>query len=564
MKKGIGCSSYDREDRIQILKKKSFDLVIIGGGVTGAGIALDASSRGLKTALIEKSDFASGTSSKSTKLIHGGLRYLKQFDISLVRESGTERAVVNELAPHLCLPEKMLLPIIVKGTFGKFSTSIGLKVYDWIAGVEKEDSRRMLNKEETLKEEPLLNSDVLRGSGLYAEYRTDDARLTIELLKKAASFGAVVCNYVQANDFINDDGKLVSITCQDKLTGDSFAISSTKFIAAAGPWVDQIRQKNDKTSKKQLYLTKGVHIVIPKHRLPINNSIYFDVPDGRMIFAIPRGNTVYIGTTDTEFHGNKNRVVATKADRDYLLKATNYMFPASNLTRFDVISSWSGLRPLIKEEGKSPSEVSRKDEIFVENNGLLSIAGGKLTGYRKMAERIVDLAIQQMGKEGLKVKGESMTKEIRLTPDPFDSNAEVKTYIDSVGELCREKGLEAYVAEYLVTTYGKQSHEILSNLKTGNQFTPQQSLVLAELDFCLKSEMIQRLDDFFIRRTAKLFFDIHQVNEVKELACNFMSEKLGWKAKRQKAEMDRLNLFIADASTFYDNDVVESLEETLI
>ena len=458
----------------------------------------------------------------------------------------------------------MLFSIIVKGTFGKFSTSIGLKVYDWIAGVEKEDSRRMLDKEETLKEEPLLNKSVLKGSGLYAEYRTDDARLTIELLKKAASFGAIVCNYVQANDFINKDGKLVSITCQDQLNGDSFQISSTKFIAAAGPWVDQIRQKNDETSKKQLYLTKGVHIVIPKHRLAINNSIYFDVPDGRMIFAIPRGKTVYIGTTDTEFHGNKNRVVATKADRDYLLKATNYMFPEANLTRFDVISSWSGLRPLIKEEGKSPSEVSRKDEIFVENNGLLSIAGGKLTGYRKMAERIVDLALQQMGQEGLKVKSDSITKEIRLTPQPFKSNKEVKSYIKEVSMLCREKGLEDYIAEYLVTTYGKQTNAILSSIQLNDKHTPQESLVLAELQFCLESEMIQRLDDFFIRRTAKLFFDIHQVNEVKDMVCNYMSEKLGWSPKRQETEMNRLNLFIADASTFYDNEVVQSLEEVLV
>jgi len=194
-------SSFDRRERKSILSQEEYDLVIIGGGATGCGIALDAASRGLKTALVEKRDFASGTSSKSTKLIHGGLRYLKQLDIALVRESGTERAIVNRLAPHLCLPEKMLLPIIVDGTFGKYSTALGLWVYDFLADVDKKDRRVMLSKKKTLDKEPLLDPSTLKGAGYYAEYRTDDARLTIELIKKASAYGALAINYLEVTGF---------------------------------------------------------------------------------------------------------------------------------------------------------------------------------------------------------------------------------------------------------------------------------------------------------------------------------------------------------------------------
>ena len=192
----------NRDQNLSTLRTEAFDLLIIGGGATGAGIALDAASRGIKTALVEKGDFASGTSSKSTKLIHGGLRYLKQFAIDLVRESGTERAVVNKVAPHLCLPEKMLLPLVKGGTFGKWSSSVGLFVYDFLAGVDADDKRKMLNKKQTLKKEPLLDANKVVGGGYYAEYRTDDARLTIELIKKAGSYGAVAVNYSKMTDFI--------------------------------------------------------------------------------------------------------------------------------------------------------------------------------------------------------------------------------------------------------------------------------------------------------------------------------------------------------------------------
>src|SRR6187402_2250796 len=384
-------SYLNRKEIMGELTTSQFDLIIIGGGITGAGIALDAASRGLKTALLEKNDFAFGTSSRSTKLIHGGLRYLKQLEFGLVKEVGSERAILHKLAPHLVVPEKMLLPLYEKRGLGYWLTSIGLKIYDWLAGVKPEDQRRMLTKPQTLKYEPLLKKDDVKGGAIYAEYRTDDARLTIEIAKTAFAKGADLINYISAVDFVYTDEQVTGVKVKDETTGDAFDISATTVVNAAGPWVDELRLVNKSKTTKHLHLTKGVHIVIPYHRLPVRQAIYFDVPDGRMIFAIPRGRITYIGTTDTDYHGKQEDVVTSKEDAIYLLNGVNDTFPFVKLKFEDIESSWAGLRPLIHEEGKSASELSRKDEIFVSDSGLVSMAGGKLTGYRKMAERAVDM-----------------------------------------------------------------------------------------------------------------------------------------------------------------------------
>ena len=390
MKDNIRFSNLDRGKTSQKMSKEHYDLVIIGGGITGGGIALDAASRGLKVALVEKGDFASGTSSKSTKLIHGGLRYLKQFDFWLVREVGSERAIVHKLAPHLVIPEKMLLPLIENGSYGKWLTSIGLKVYDILAQVSGDDKRKMLEKKEAMKLEPLLPKKILKGAGYYAEYRTDDARLTIETIKTSLQYGATALNYTEVTDFIYENEKIAGVKVKDVITDKAYAIKSKYVISAAGPWVDELRGINNSKRGKRLHLTKGVHLVFPYEKLPVKQSVYFDIPDGRMMFAIPRGKITYIGTTDTNFTKDKDNVQTDLADAIYLISAVNNMFPKIELELKDIISSWAGLRPLIHEEGKSASELSRKDEIFTSDTGLISIAGGKLTGYRKMAERVVN------------------------------------------------------------------------------------------------------------------------------------------------------------------------------
>ncbi|HET6542784.1 MAG TPA: FAD-dependent oxidoreductase, partial [Chryseolinea sp.] len=274
-------SITERPATIHKLISEEYDLLVIGGGITGAGIALDAASRGLKTALIEKNDFAFGTSSRSTKLIHGGLRYLKQLEFGLVKEVGSERAIVHKLAPHLVIPEKMLLPLSEKKGLGYWLTSIGLKIYDLLAGVRPEDQRKMLTKQQTLRYEPLLRKEDIKGGAIYAEYRTDDARLTIEIIKAAASHGADVLSYCKAIDFIYVEGHMGGVKATDELLHHNYQIRSKVVVNAAGPWVDELRHLNKSKEGKYLHLTKGVHIVVPHTKLPVKQAIYFNVDDGR-------------------------------------------------------------------------------------------------------------------------------------------------------------------------------------------------------------------------------------------------------------------------------------------
>lgn len=514
MRKNIRFSNVDREKTIAQLSKETFDLVVIGGGITGGGIALDAASRGLKVALLEKNDFASGTSSKSTKLIHGGLRYLKQFDFWLVKEVGSERAIVHKLAPHLVLPEKMLLPLIENGSYGKWLTSIGLKVYDILAQVSGDDKRKMLEKKEALKLEPLLPKKILKGAGYYAEYRTDDARLTMETIKTSLHYGATAVNYAEVTDFVYEDNTVRGVKVKDTIMEKEFTVNSKYVISAAGPWVDELRGINNSKKGKRLHLTKGVHLVFPYEKLPIKQSVYFDIPDGRMMFAIPRGKITYVGTTDTNYNENKDKVRTDVADAIYLISAVNNMFPKINLEMEDIISSWAGLRPLIHEEGKSASELSRKDEIFTSDTGLISIAGGKLTGYRKMAERVVNRVAKKMEEDHEMEVKPCVTDQIPLCGNEFKKYKSVKKYIAEVHGRLSPDGFSKYDAWYLVTNYGKQTETILELYAKHNDEDRQIGLAKAELQFCIDHEMVQSPMDFFIRRTGRLYFDIDSIRKL--------------------------------------------------
>jgi glycerol-3-phosphate dehydrogenase len=549
-------SILNRAEQIKTLASDKFDLVIIGGGVTGAGIALDAASRGMKTCLIEKNDFASGTSNKSTKLIHGGLRYLKQLEIGLVKESGRERAIVHKLAPHLVIPEKMLLPLVEGGTYGKLMTSIGLKVYDLLASVAGDDRRRMLDKAETLKKEPLLDAKTILGSGYYSEYRTDDARLTIELLKKASEFGATILNYCEMKSFIyNTKGQINSIDCIDHNSKEITNIESKNFVSATGPWVDVLREKDASKNNKYLHLTKGVHIVFPFKKFPLKQSVYFDVSDGRMIFAIPRGRITYVGTTDTDYVGDLEHVVATKTDIMYLLDAVNGSFPKLQLTSNDIESNWAGLRPLIHEEEKEASELSRKDEIFISNSGLISIAGGKLTGYRKMAHRVIDAVLKTMtSKQNSKFKA-SHTEKITLTTCAMASSKDVKHYRKELHVQLEKAGIDdGYFARYLTSTYGKQADVIVKQMQSFSNKNAELRLVRAELWYGIHFEMINSLADFFVRRTGRLYFNISSISKFKAPILKDCITYLNWDEVRSKKEKDVLSILIKDATHFYDDE----------
>jgi glycerol-3-phosphate dehydrogenase len=530
-------SNLYRTDFTSQLANRQFDLLVIGGGITGCGIALDAALRGMSVALIEKNDFASGTSSRSTKLIHGGLRYLKQFEIKLVHDVGSERAVVHRNARHIVIPEKMLLPIVEDGSLGSFSTSVGLLVYDILAGVKKEERRKMLDKHETLRAEPLLGSEGLEGGGLYFEYRTDDSRLVIELAKSAFDKGALLLNYVESKHFLYDDkGQVTGAQVLDKLTNQTFEIKAKAVVNACGPWVDLLRKEDNSLKGKRLQLTKGVHLVFPYHKLALQQAAYFDVGDSRMIFAIPRNNITYVGTTDTIYNQDLNQPHCTKEDAVYLLNAINKMFPSVNLGVDDIVSTWAGLRPLIFEEGKSASELSRKDEILISESGLLSIAGGKLTGYRLMAEKIVDLVAKRSGKKYDSCK----TKNFRLSGGEFDDEAAFKKTLEKLIHEGTQEAIPAGKISEWFYRYGTNTTVLIENFKTLRVKIADRAKLFeaAELIYGIENEMVYLINDFLIRRTGKIFFDRMNAEKQIDYLSNFLA--LQFKTDESASQTDAI------------------------
>lgn len=518
------------------MSKSSFDLIVIGGGITGAGIALDASVRGLKVALIEMQDFAAGTSSRSTKLIHGGLRYLKQLEFKLVAEVGKERAIVEHNAPHLTKPEHLLLPIIKDGSLNLFTAKLGMTIYEFLANVKKKERHRVLNKEETMAAEPLLRKDNLLGGILFYEYRTDDARLTVEVIKEAINRGAFAMNYMKAVSFLYAHNKIFGVKLLNQLTQETIELKAKYIVNATGPWVDEVDDLESQSSQEQiqhkLIITKGIHIVIDGKKFPLKQSSYFDTFDKRMLFVIPREGKVYIGTTDTFYKDDLTNPQATNEDINYLLKCVNDIFPTVQLAVNDIESGWVGLRPLIQKSGKGPSEISRKDELFISESGLITIAGGKLTGYRKMAQHVVDLISKKIKQAEGKNIPLCSTSTITLSggkvggADMFSDFAKAKT------TCCIQLGLTNAEAEILIHRFGSNVDKVLEKLEKLKKEESALPLILrAQLQYCIEEEMCISPSDFFIRRIGALYFDIATVNNWESELLIYMQNILGWDAQ---------------------------------
>ncbi|WP_408009798.1 FAD-dependent oxidoreductase [Pseudalkalibacillus sp. A8] len=534
-------SSRDRIEKLKTMESEEYDVFVIGGGITGAGVALDSATRGMNTALVDMQDFAAGTSSRSTKLVHGGLRYLKQFEIKMVAEVGKERAIVYENGPHVTTPEWMLLPIYKGGTFGRFSTSIGLWVYDFLAGVKRSERRKMLSGDETLEKEPTLKKEGLKGGGYYVEYRTDDARLTIEVIKKGVEHGVNALNYVKVEDFIYDEkGRAVGVILKDQLGSGTYEVRAKKIINAAGPWVDTLRDRDKSKQGKTLHLTKGIHLVFDRERFPLQQAIYFDTPDGRMVFAIPRDGKTYVGTTDTTYDSDITTPRMTYEDREYVLNAIDFMFPDLKITAEDVESSWAGLRPLIHEEGKDPSEISRKDEIFISDSGLITIAGGKLTGYRKMAASIVNLVSEQLSEEGFGTYPGCKTKHLPISGGDVGGSTNFQAFKKEKAEQGVRLGLDENLAKILVQRYGSNIDHVYDIYTSLEDEGSMPKYLQAILQYSIDTEMASKPIDFFIRRTGALFFDIEWVYKWRRPVIERMAVQLGWtneEKQRYEAEL---------------------------
>ncbi|MER2046857.1 MAG: FAD-dependent oxidoreductase [Solibacillus sp.] len=540
-------SANARERLKKTFIEETFDLFVIGGGITGAGIALDAATRGIKVGLAEMQDFAEGTSSRSTKLVHGGLRYLKQFEIKEVAELGRERAIVYENGPHVTTPVWMLLPFHKGGTFGSFSTALGLKVYDILANVKKGERRFMLSADETIAREPLIKKDGLLGGGVYVEYRTDDARLTIEVMKAAVANGALAMNHLKVVGIEANNVAFSTVTVENQLTGEQFQIRAKKVVNAAGPWVDEVRKLDGELDNKHLILSKGVHLVFDEDDFPLQQAIYFDTEkDGRMIFAIPRDGKAYVGTTDTFYEGDPADLKVTKEDRQYIMDAIHYMFPQLQLTEDKIESAWAGVRPLIHEEGKGPSEISRKDEIWQSESGLITIAGGKLTGYRKMAEKIVDLVVKQLNDEYQLKYGKSITKNLPISGGETSGSKFFESFVEKRTMKGQEFGLTEEQSHYLAKFYGTNVDKVFDYIKQAKGNLPP--IVYGQLYYAINEESACTPSDFFVRRTGALLFNIHLVRQYKQLVIDEMSDYLNWTAEEKQQHTDQLEHELQDVT----------------
>ncbi|EAD7602996.1 glycerol-3-phosphate dehydrogenase/oxidase [Listeria monocytogenes] len=544
-------SAFDRETIERNLQEEKFDLVIVGGGITGAGIALDATSRGMSVALVEMGDFASGTSSRSTKLVHGGLRYLQQFEIKEVADLGKERAIVYENGPHVTTPEWMMLPFHKGGNMGKTTASFGIRLYDYLAGVKKNERRKILSAKETLAKNPFVKKDGLKGSGYYVEYRTDDARLTIEVMKKAVELGANAINYTKAEHFLYDDNKqVVGVTVTDRLSGKAYHIKGHRVINAAGPWVDKVRKLDYATNNKHLRLTKGIHLVIDKQKFPMEQAVYFDTPDGRMVFAIPRDKKVYVGTTDTVYDEAVINPKALESDHNYVIKAINYMFPDVHITEKDIESSWAGVRPLIYEEGKDPSEISRKDEVWFSESGLITMAGGKLTGYRKMAEKLLDDVSKSLAKETGKKYKPVQTKHLPISGGDIGGSEQLEAFLSKKAKEGNNRfGWTLEEGREMAKRFGSNIDQLFTYAqehKEQNETTLPNSLY-AELRYSIQHEAVTTPIDFLLRRTGYLLFDMPYLLEWKDAVVDEMAKQFHWSDDVKQTYNEELNIQINDA-----------------
>src|SRR5213083_2083618 len=526
-------SPETREATLAALPAAALDVLVIGGGITGAGVARDAALRGLQVALVERLDWAAGTSSRSSKLIHGGVRYLEQGDLGLVREAARERSVLRRLAPHLALPVRLLMPTY--GRAGHAKLGLGLWTFEHIATVAPEERHAMWSREEVLEREPTLDGTRLHGAATFLEYQTCDARLVLETV-----LGAHVVNHVEATGIA--DGE---VALRDALTGRSTRARSRIVVNAAGPWVDEVRRRAGALAGARLHLTRGIHLVVPHARLPVRHIVVMQARDRRSVFAVPRGEVTYLGTTDTDHGPPTDHPAVPGEDADYLLDAANRTFAGPPLARADVVAAWAGLRPLLHEEGKRPSEISRKDEIMVSDTGLVSIAGGKLTTHRRMAERVVDLVVERLGRAA----GACRTASVPL-PNGGLAAEELPRLVERVR--ARLPQLAAGGAERLVALHGAGAERLLARAcasPAAGELLPG-GILRAEIAHALDEEMALTLEDLLERRTRLLLFDPGQGLACAAAVADMAAARLGWDRARTAAELEGYRALAASLRRF--------------
>ena len=518
-------SAATRAENLERMTQETFDLLVIGGGITGVAVARDAAQRGFHTALVEKGDFGSGTSSRSSRLIHGGIRYLEYMQLGLVFQCCTERRILRKIAPRLVRPLPFLYPLYRGQKPAPWKMRLGLTIYDAMGLVRKVQRHRWLEPDEVRQREPLVAGRGLLGAARFYDARVDDARLTLTTAKAAHLHGALLANYARCVGLLKAGGRVVGAQVVDERAGREIEVRARVVINAAGVWADKVRKLDEHFKGRMTRPTKGIHLVIPRARLTSQHAVAFDSPrDGRHVFLIPWGDFALIGTTDTDYDGPLDAPAATREDVEYLLEAVQHTFPGAQMGPDDIISTYAGLRPLLFAEGGTYA-LSREHEIVESPSGLITIVGGKLTTHRLMAKQLTDRAEKRLAEEfGVHSQHDCRTKDPLIGAQLGQASL---------------PGLDEQASRHLLETYGADAAWIAGciegNPALGERIVPGLPYLMAEVAYAVQHEMALTLSDVLIRRT-------HVIYEVRDgglprapAVAKLMAERLGWDEAEREA-----------------------------
>lgn len=514
------------------MARETFDLAVVGGGIVGAGIARDAAMRGLKAALVERGDFAGGTSGKTSRLVHGGLRYLKDFKIGLVRQAVRERDRLLRHAPGLVQPLAFTIPAYEGRGMGKTMLRFGLFVYDFLSRDKVLPRRRWLRSAEVPEREPRLAAAGLRGAGVYHDALTNDARLVLAVIKAATDAGAVVANYAEAIEPVVTERRIVGLRVRDRFTGDLVGLRATAVVNATGVWIDWLR--TSRTGPPTVRPTKGIHVFLPRERVGNREAVVLTAPkDGRMLFVLPWGRLTLVGTTDTDFRGDPDHVVPDAADVAYLLECVNAAFPDAHATPADVVSAFAGLRPLIASARTEESDISREHEIFEDADGLISVAGGKLTTQRAMAEEVVDRVCRRLGRDR-----PCRTRDADLVPAAST-------------EAFRALGFDGETARHLASRHDPGSiQRWLGEPEARERIVADLPYLYSEVCDAVEAEMAMSLPDVMVRRLGVFYESADQGRSAARAVAERMAPHLAWTPDRVRAEVEAYEALVADHRRF--------------
>ncbi len=537
----LGWNYKNRDRIIKRLQEKKYDIIVIGAGITGAGVAREAAMRDLKVACVDMQDFATGTSSRSSKLAHGGIRYLGHGEMDLVKESTTERNWMLAHLPHLVRPIPFLFVELEGGKYKKRDIVGACKIYDFLSDNESEfktyKKHKWYKPEEIFEIEPEFLREGNKGGAVYYDNNVDDARLTIEILKEAVVRGADIINYCKVTGYMKDNGKISGVKCKDLENDGEFEMKGTLIVNATGVWTDELLESYPEEIPKPLIRpTKGVHLQFKREHVKNNMAtIIRSIADDRAFFVLPRNkNYTIIGTTDTDYKDNLANPFCNKDDADYLITSVKHYFPNAELDYNNILSTYAGIRPLIMQKGKSESEVSRKHIIFFSDDGLLTITGGKLTAWRSMAEDLFKKVEERNFFPNIK-REDGYSKQKFLVG--IDEERWLKELKNSGIKLDND------ISAHLYQQYGRGALKILEIIKEDEFFKErimkENDFIKAEIIYCLRYELTQHLIDIFCRRTEMSLWISHKrAFEAAKKVADLMAKEYNWNEERKTQEIN--------------------------